>query len=247
MIKDATETCTFDGREVTVFRRPRQRHMNLIVKPDGRIRITCNRRRSKREIALFVEESRSFIDRRLEEIAEFRRLHPAKNFLTGERLLFLGEERTLEVIWSWTDKIRVEHKGPLLEMISPLSSSPADRLTAFQKFCRSWAKRHVPGRVDFFSQLMSLTPTALSIRGQRTRWGSCSGRGEISLNWKLMAAPFEVIDYVVVHELAHLIHPNHSDRFWDLVGQFHPNWRASRQWLREHQTAVTHQFSAPAL
>jgi predicted metal-dependent hydrolase len=73
----------------------------------------------------------------------------------------------------------------------------------------------------------------VEIRDQRTRWGSCSARGTLSFNWRLVLAPFEVLDYVVVHELCHLREPNHSPRFWHLVDSRRPHWRLHREWLRE--------------
>jgi predicted metal-dependent hydrolase len=74
----------------------------------------------------------------------------------------------------------------------------------------------------------------VAIRDQRTRWGSCSPRGTLSFNWRLAIAPFEVLDYVVVHELCHLREPNHSSRFWDLVTARRPGWRQQREWLRDY-------------
>jgi len=74
----------------------------------------------------------------------------------------------------------------------------------------------------------------IQVRDQRTRWGSCSTRGTLSFNWRLVLAPLEVLDYVVVHELCHLREPNHSRRFWSLVESRRPGWRAQRSWLREH-------------
>ena len=74
----------------------------------------------------------------------------------------------------------------------------------------------------------------IEIRDQRTRWGSCSTRGNLSFNWRLVLAPFEVLDYVVVHELCHLREPNHSRRFGKLVESRRPDWRMHRDWLHEH-------------
>ena len=74
----------------------------------------------------------------------------------------------------------------------------------------------------------------IRIGGQRTRWGSCSSRGTLSFNWRLVLAPVEVLDYVVVHELCHLRVPNHSRRFWALVERHRPHWRDQRDWLRRH-------------
>ena len=74
----------------------------------------------------------------------------------------------------------------------------------------------------------------IEVRDQRTRWGSCSTIGTLSFNWRLVLAPFEVLDYVVVHELCHLREPNHSPRFWRLVATRRPGWREQRDWLRDH-------------
>src|SRR5690606_15106137 len=99
-------------------------------------------------------------------------------------------------------------------------------------------------RLSFFAGLMGLTPTRLTIRGQRTLWGSCSGEGAISLNWKLMACPADVIDYVIVHELSHIPHRNHGPGFWRLVARFDPDYKRHRQWLKEHETEIGRMFMA---
>jgi predicted metal-dependent hydrolase len=74
----------------------------------------------------------------------------------------------------------------------------------------------------------------IQVRDQRTRWGSCSTTGTLSFNWRLVLAPFDVLDYVVVHELCHLVEPNHSRRFWKLVERRRPDWRAQRDWLDQN-------------
>jgi len=81
---------------------------------------------------------------------------------------------------------------------------------------------------------IGVQPARIQIRDQRSRWGSCSTRGTLSFNWRLVLAPFDVLDYVVVHELCHLREANHSRRFWRLVEQRRPDWRIHRDWLHEH-------------
>ncbi len=90
-------------------------------------------------------------------------------------------------------------------------------------------------RVQHFSERMKLYPKTLSFRSQKTRWGSCSSDGCLSLNWRLVIAPLEVIDYVVVHELAHLRYYNHSPNFWYLVGQHCADYKTLRDWLKVNQ------------
>ena len=82
---------------------------------------------------------------------------------------------------------------------------------------------------------MDLYPRQVTIRGQKGRWGSCSSRGALSLNWKLISAPAFVLDYVVIHELAHLAHMNHSAAFWRLVAAHCPDYKRARRWLDDHQ------------
>ena len=88
--------------------------------------------------------------------------------------------------------------------------------------------------IDEEAPAIGVEPARVQIRDQRSRWGSCSTRGTLSFNWRLVLAPFDVLDYVVVHELCHLREPNHSRRFWKLVEQRRPDWRAQRDWLHEH-------------
>jgi predicted metal-dependent hydrolase len=88
--------------------------------------------------------------------------------------------------------------------------------------------------IDEEAPTIAVRPQRIQIRDQRSRWGSCSTRGTLSFNWRLVLAPFEVLDYVVVHELCHLREPNHSQRFWTLVEERRPAWRTHRDWLHEH-------------
>lgn len=227
------------NHQIEVRRRPRQRTMNLSVKADGLIRVSCNRGMPVRDIAAFVASCGDFIARRRGQIQEMEGRFPLKNFVSGEEFLYLGERVKLEVIWSWHRRARVER---LMEMLAPVSSTKGDRHKALIGFYRREAKRWLRARVDFWGRVMNLPSSSLTIRGQRTLWGSCTVDGKISLNWKLMCAPADVIDYVVIHELAHIRERNHSPRFWALVAQFMPEYQLHRQWLRVHQQEISRMF-----
>ena len=88
--------------------------------------------------------------------------------------------------------------------------------------------------IDDEASALRVKPKRIQIRDQRSRWGSCSTTGTLSFNWRLVLAPFEVLDYVVVHELCHMREPNHSRRFWRLVEARRPDWRVQRDWLDRH-------------
>ena len=98
---------------------------------------------------------------------------------------------------------------------------------------RQLARRVIGQRVSYFAAKMGVTCGRIFIRAQKTRWGSCSGQGNLNFNWKLILMPPEILDYVVVHELAHRKQMNHSPAFWAEVERILPDWRERRRWLRE--------------
>ena len=99
---------------------------------------------------------------------------------------------------------------------------------------KKYARKIFEARVAYFQQFTGGNYTSITIRDQKTRWGSCSGRGTLSFNWRLILAPPEILDYVVVHELCHLTHMNHSKEFWGLVGKILPDYKVRRNWLKEN-------------
>ncbi len=99
---------------------------------------------------------------------------------------------------------------------------------------RRAARELVTMIADEEAEALGVAYSRIAVRDQRTRWGSCSPKGTLSFNWRLVLAPFDVLDYVVVHEVCHLREPNHSAGFWRLVAERRPGWREQRLWLREH-------------
>jgi predicted metal-dependent hydrolase len=106
---------------------------------------------------------------------------------------------------------------------------------AVERWLRLQAKKLIVDKVQQFSLLLGVSYNKLNITSARTRWGSCSSRANLSFSWKLIRTPEEIIDYIVVHELCHIIELNHSERFWQLVEQLCPAWKTRRKWLRKHQ------------
>jgi predicted metal-dependent hydrolase len=109
-----------------------------------------------------------------------------------------------------------------------------DPSSVSESAARRTARRLVSHLARQEAERIGVSYRRIRIGGQRTLWGSCSPRGTLSFNWRLVLAPPEVLDYVVVHELCHLRVPNHSPRFWELVGRHRPRWREQREWLRDH-------------
>lgn len=109
---------------------------------------------------------------------------------------------------------------------------------SLEKLYREKARKRITERVSYFAEKMGVTYTSIRIGSARTRWGSCSARGGLNFQWKLILMPPEILDYVVVHELAHRIEMNHSPRFWAQVEKILPDYRQRRQWLKENGSLV---------
>ena len=241
------EITQFENLDVEIRRKARQKHMHLRVNPDGKVRVTCNKRRTMREILGFVSESREFIAKRFLHLEAMKKRFPPKQMLSGENFLLLGAPAKLEVVWGWNEKIKVgtfddENLQIRIEIKAPLGSSPKERLQALKNFLKREARKLLDERTWQYAKQMGLYPKKISVRGQSTRWGSCTQSGHVSLNWKLLCAPIEVIDYVVIHELAHLEHLNHSTEFWNLVEQNHPEFKRCKKWLKTHEPEIARQF-----
>ncbi len=121
----------------------------------------------------------------------------------------------------------------------PLTAAEIRRLQTLEIRYRNAAREVFTNRVEYYHRLTGGDYTSITIRDQKTRWGSCSSRGTLSFNYRLIYGPAGPLDYVVVHELCHLTHMNHSREFWDMVESVMPDYRIYKQWLRNHGHELT--------
>ena len=155
---------------------------------------------------------------------------PERRFEEGEDFPVLGTERTVVVGQALFSHITDEkiHLDP--EAVNDTSFKEE-----LERLYRAEAQRYFTERAEHFSDVLGVTYEQIQIRNQKTRWGSYSQRtGTLSLNFRLLMAPPDIIDYVIVHELAHAEHPNHGPRFWRLVEQHVPDYEAKNEWLKEN-------------
>lgn len=151
----------------------------------------------------------------------------------GSRILFLGSERTIRVV-------REDRRRPSLTLtdseifVRLTPESPEDIRPLLGRWIRLHAESIIPARVRELNEQWGFRYTDITIRNQRTRWGSCSRKGALSFNWRLVILPVNVADYLICHELAHLRYLDHSPRFWSLVREICPSFMESERWLRRH-------------
>jgi predicted metal-dependent hydrolase len=237
------ERFKFRGRDVQVYRRAYKRSLGLTLQVNGRIRVSAPKSTPLARIEKFLLSHSDWIDANLAKYQELRENYPKKVFSEGEVFLFLGSEVQLHYKLGVASEPHVDVIHSMLVVFVPremftnfngLEPHPefADLIIDFFK---AESRRILTDRLLLYSDRMNVKPSAVSFRSQKTRWGSCTVQGKISLNWRLIVARMEVVDYVVIHELAHLKFHNHSAAFWALVASQMSDYKEHRRWLREHQ------------
>lgn len=206
---------------------PRRRRLGLELRADGTLRVGTPPGISLGLIRSFVESQRAWIEAKRAQLT----LAPASSpvLQDGARLPYLGTELTLRVGIAPRQRPDCHLEAGALILKVP---NPSRVRSTLETWYRHEAARHGAARLAHFAPHVGKAARTLTIRAQRTRWGSCTTRGSISLNWRLMQASPEIFDYVVVHELCHLLVPNHSPRFWNEVGRILPDYQARRAALR---------------
>jgi predicted metal-dependent hydrolase len=239
----SAETLLFNSREIQIRRQPYKRSIGLTLQVNGNIRVSAPKTTPLSTIESFLAAHTHWIETHLLKYERLRSHYPPRHYVEGEAFPFVGRELALRYRFNDIAKPRLSIIGEEIvcelprsreTSFAPTHSHPELQPLIANLYARE-ARRILTERLNLYAERMGLKPTSLSFRSQKTRWGSCSARGKITLNWRLAVAPLEVIDYVVVHELSHLAHYDHSKEFWALVASQIPDHATRRRWLRDHQ------------
>ncbi len=236
-----TEESIFD-MPLIVHRKPYLRHIRFYVKPNDTIFVIAPLNRPIDLIKKEISEHKLWIENCKQKFKTLKDKFPMKRFVNGESFPILGEKFLLKIE-------SADFKKPFLQMdldqlifYYPLhwdqkaKTEKQDLLKKhLKKFYYDMAVTHLNQRLRILSEKLQLFPKSLTFRNQKTRWGSCSSEGRLNLNWKLIAFDSLLIDYVIIHELCHLKHPNHSSKFWTLVESFCPNYKILNKKLNQLQ------------
>ena len=207
--------------EYTIRRSERARRVRVAVDPEKGVEVVLPLRAPERAAKAAVVELRPWIERRLREVEAAREQIEAR----AGTVPYLGETLTLV---PQVGRTRVHRRSG--ELLVP----DGDPREALERWYRRMAREEIAPRLDMAVSELGTRYTKLTIRNQKTRWGSCSTSGAMSFNWRLLLAPEEVLDYVVWHEACHLLVMDHSPRFWALVANHMPAYPHARRWLSRH-------------
>jgi predicted metal-dependent hydrolase len=202
-----------------------RKSMVIRVTRDAEVVVCAPRKAPRRDIDRFVREKRAWIDGHLAEMRRRKARRDAFAPYYGDMVLLNGREYPIVSV----EGRRAGFDGKQITAPAGLSAAQVKRLMI--QVYRMVAEQVLPARTSYYAERMGVRPSGVCVTAARTRWGSCSGKNSINYSWRLILAPDEAIDYVVVHELAHIREHNHSERFWRIVESVLPDYRRRKKQL----------------
>nr|MDO8109627.1 SprT family zinc-dependent metalloprotease [Candidatus Sigynarchaeota archaeon] len=242
-MKTPVETREFNSAGIRFtykLARSRRKTIGITIRPDCSIIVHAPKRVDQAMIDDVLLKKRAWIEKKLTTFRDRERDHPMKiSFSPGDKLLYLGEQRVLDIQFHDLQRSTVFTKDSSINVIINRKLSGAGQMQdevkkAVTGWYRGQARAYLEARIDQFKATLGVEPARMAIKDQKTRWGSCSSKGNVNFNWRLLLAPPSIIDYVVIHELCHLKLHSHSAKFWTLVGSLVPDFKARRKWLKEN-------------
>jgi predicted metal-dependent hydrolase len=244
LVEKRTTTINSQAITYTLRRSFKARRVRLEVSQRTGLTVIVPRSYSISRIPGLLKSKERWISRNLARFSQSQPLSAPRKLNRGDTVPYLG--RDLELV-----KQENHHGDRVVLDGNKLSISP-DLFDngllepALEQWYRTEAAKLITERADKLSSEMGISYQRIVIRGQKTRWGSCSRKKNLSFNWKLIMAPGSVVEYVIIHELLHLKEMNHSKRFWELVARYCPSWRENKKWLKQHEADLTSKLCAPS-
>jgi predicted metal-dependent hydrolase len=230
-----------DGRRIEFpIRAVRSRSIRMKLSPREGLVVTAPKRVSVAAIVAFVVSKSRWLEERLPRLEEARARLAAEASVRPEliELPALAERWSVEYVESAARSVTVRAHGPERLVVSGAVGNAALCQAALRRWLMRRAREELPPWVALVSEETGLGYASLAVRSQRSRWGSCSTRGELSLNCKLLFLPEDLARFVLIHELCHTLEHNHSVRFWDLVRGFEPRTDEFRKKMRDLWDAI---------
>lgn len=212
--------------------RSKRRTVAIEVTREACLVVRAPLRTSPEDIDKFIENKRLWILRKQREAQQRLERAAPKRFVSGEEFLFLGHSYKLTVVDNKIVPLSFDNGFALSQ------NRRTDARSLFVEWYKIRAQEVIQERLLYYSGLSGIEFTLFRITSAQKRWGSCNSKGNLHFAWRLVMAPLPVVDYVVVHELAHIVEKNHSARFWRRVERILPDYRERRAWLRNNGTVL---------
>lgn len=208
--------------------------LEIGIKPPDNIKVLAPKYTSEEEILRVVKSKARWITKKLFEFKDIKYRKIEKEYVNGESFMYLGRNYSLNII------INKDMKKPIVKLyrgkfiIETPSNNQILLKSAMEEWYRKKTLEKVEKKIKYYKEYFDVSPNLIKVKEQKKRWASCSSNRNLMFNWRCAMAPSGVIDYVVVHEMCHMIHLNHSREFWQLVGNIMPNYKDKKEWLRNN-------------
>jgi predicted metal-dependent hydrolase len=206
----------------------RRRTLSLSVERDTSVVVRAPEGTPEEKIRQAVEAQKLWLFQKINHEQKYPPRRQRKEFVSGETITYLGRNYRLEVTEQAIEGVQFRSRFIISRQNQPQGG----------KLFRGWyierAHERIPARARYFAEAMGVRFNRVLISDLKVRWGSCTPRANLNFNWRIMRAPTNVIDYLVVHELAHLLEPNHTPRYWNIVAVQVPHFERGKEWLREN-------------
>lgn len=226
---------TYKDIEYTL-RRSERKTASIYIERDGEVSVLVPQELSDRQVEDLLEGKRKWIYRNQAEWNDLNAASVQREYVNGEGFLYLGRNYRLKLVDQQESRLAL--KDGHFCLLSTNGSAPNPD-AAFKDFYREKGKLRIPDRVTFFEERMGVESKSVRVMELKNRWASCTSEGGLNFHWKCMMAPPTVLDYIVVHELAHLVHSNHTNGFWNEVDKVMPDYGDRKEWLRVHGAGMS--------
>lgn len=209
-----------------------RRTTDIVIERNGVIAVRPPVNYTPEQIDAVVESKRMWIYRNLAEWRDLNRTVVIREWVNGETFLYLGRTYRLALVADQKQSLILkEGRFCLSRKLIDVGGSEAAK-NAFETYYSEKGLQRIKGRVNYYSPKVGVAITSVNVKDMAYRWASCSKAGALNFHWKCMMAPAKIIDYLVVHELCHMYHQNHSDAFWNEVDKILPDYGERKEWLR---------------
>jgi len=213
------------------LKRSRRKTASIYIERDGQVTVQVPEKLSDSQIERLLESRRKWIYKHLAEWQDLNARKVHRDYVNGEGFLYLGRSYRLKLVSELDEPLMLKDGYFCLQATK---GSMPDADAAFKTFYRAKGAVRIPPRVAYYQTKMDVQPKAIKVIDLKHRWASCTPGGNLNFHWKCMMASLTIIDYIVVHELAHLIYPNHTAAFWNEVDKVMPDFQERKEWLRDN-------------
>jgi predicted metal-dependent hydrolase len=223
----------------------RAKHLRIVIKP-GLVEVVAPLKTPEAQIKAFVHAQQTWIKTTLQRIAEQIKDTPIfspTHYTNGASVPYQGQQLNLQLKYHLSPSIRIQLDAQTGFIVTLPASAPIDQQSelikhALTRWMKKQARLQASELIAKYEQILKLYSRSLRIKTLSSRWGSCGPLNDINLNWLLLLAPPAALEYVVIHELCHIKHKNHSKDFWNLVANYCPDYQQQRNWLKQNGASL---------